>query len=63
MDTIRQQSAPPSPRTVHTPDPDRTTAQPAGMDPERSGYEVPISHCNKPGEEPIYHEVDDFKEI
>ena len=92
MDTIRQQSEPPSPRyVVHTPDPDRTTldphrttpdpdrttldphrttpdpdqttAQPAGMDPDRSGYEVPISHCKKPTEEPIYHEVDDFKEI
>ena len=71
MDIIRQQSEPPSPRyVVHTPDsdrttpdPHRTTAQPAGMDPDRSGYEVPISHCNKPSEEPFYHEVDDVKEI
>ena len=67
--TTSQQSELPSPRYVDvmntpdpdriTPEPDRTTAQPVGMDPERSGYEVPISHCKKPSEEPIYHEVDD----
>ena len=44
-------------------DPDRTTAQPTGTDADRSGYEVPISHYKKPAEEPIYHEVDDPKEI
>ena len=60
--TTSQQSELPSPRyidVVNTLEPDRTTEQPAGMGPERSGYEVPISHCNRTGEEPIYHEVDD----